>query len=87
MGGGVRHTGCLDVLAASLADRRASIHEAMEQQTTSVAKAGMVVQLHTRAAVFGTCNPGKNQRCVVGRPLPPSPLHLACCVRLAMSCV
>ena len=30
----------------------------------SVAKAGLMTTLHTRAAVFGTCNPGKNQRWV-----------------------
>ena len=49
--------------------RRASIHEAMEQQTVSVAKASMVVTLQTRAAVFGTCNPRGNRRYNPRQPL------------------
>jgi replicative DNA helicase Mcm len=48
---------CVDELDKMDSEDRSSMHEAMEQQTISVAKAGKTIALKSRCALLGAANP------------------------------
>ncbi|MDP7082548.1 MAG: minichromosome maintenance protein MCM [Candidatus Poseidoniia archaeon] len=61
---------CIDEIDKMDEDDRSAMHEAMEQQTVTIAKAGISAQLHAKCSLLAAANP-KRSRFEMTRPLAP----------------